>query len=153
MYDCMVVIDQGARMHEGALYCAKDYAAMVAHKCCVCTEAIVEGQPVTLQGKTYHQHCYACADCNTSLLGKEVFASRAGDGEAVDGIFCRTCYADRFAKKCAGCTRPLVEGSVLTVLGKDYHADCLACAVCRTSVRGMAFFESADGQLVCGDCE
>jgi formylmethanofuran dehydrogenase subunit E len=52
------------------------------------------------QDKTWHNTCFTCSICNTSLLNKK-FAYRN------EKLYCRHCFIIEFAERCYRCNRPL----------------------------------------------
>ena len=50
-----------------------------------------------VDGKEFHQNCFACFECGTKL--ESVYGSKGGQ------YYCESCYLTLFGKKCAGCEK------------------------------------------------
>ena len=103
-------------------YCETHYGELFAKRCKTCTKAIL-GQFVSLADDSWHQECFVCVNCEESLVGQSLFPK---EGE----YFCKSCYGVLFSPKCPGCNDPIVEGSVLTIQNRKWHADCFVCDYC-----------------------
>lgn len=54
-------------VHNKDRYCTQDYQRLFGTKCVAC-DKYVEGQVVTVLGKTYHQDCIVCTKCRSVSL-------------------------------------------------------------------------------------
>jgi len=101
--------------------------------CDYCKEEI-RGQYIEFHGKTYHPIHFRCDNCGKPIGHTEYFVK--GDHK-----YCRECYIDLFAPKCAYCGKP-VEEDYAVYRGKPYHKDCLnehvalTCDLCNRPVFG-----------------
>ena len=53
--------------------------------------------------------------------------------------FCKSCYGVLFSPKCPGCNDPIVEGSVLTIQNRKWHANCFVCDYCEGALNGLQY--------------
>jgi len=113
-------------------------------RCFACARP-AEGGVVTevFPGRTWHEECFACRQCNSQLLGS--FRHHG------DELWCKRCYDEHKAPRCAACARP-AEGGVTTSAfpGKVWHEDCFACKGCAAVLRGS--FKHKDATLWCAPC-
>ena len=91
-------------------------------------------------GRSWHARCFVCAAC-AEPFDDGVFVAREGEPDH------RTCYADAFGPKCAGCGKGLA-GKHIVVEGAKYHAACFVCAECGGTLGG-GFGPGPDGRPYC----
>jgi len=110
------------------ILCEKDYKKQLGN--CERCGKLLEGSILKVPGRSYHENCFSCKVCKTSLVGKT---------DAVDDskeIYCSHDYDRLFAMKCSYCRQPIVpkagETNVprLRALGEDFHPDCFKCETC-----------------------
>lgn len=61
----------------------------------------IAGAGVTYKNENWHKECFTCANCNTALAGQR-FTIRN------EKCLCAECFGILFAKKCEGCTKPII---------------------------------------------
>ena len=131
--DCLVCSHCQKRVtqalcHEGSVYCDTHYAELFAKRCAGCQRPIL-GNFVSLNDDVYHKECFSCTNCSKSLVGQPLYPHD-------DDFFCQDCYGTLFSAKCGGCGKPCVEGAILSVKGKKWHADCFVCNYCEEPLWG-----------------
>eukprot|EP01089_Gocevia_fonbrunei_P015577 TRINITY_DN4591_c0_g1_i1.p1 TRINITY_DN4591_c0_g1~~TRINITY_DN4591_c0_g1_i1.p1 ORF type:complete len:475 (+),score=30.47 TRINITY_DN4591_c0_g1_i1:73-1497(+) len=110
--------------------------------CTSCSQPIYD-QILQALGGTYHQKCFACGGCGTSLGNGSFFN--------VDGVAnCQSCYSLLFCTRCAHCDNP-IQGSCMDALGKKWHTTCFICTQCLTPFGNSMFYER-DGMPFCQGC-
>ncbi|XP_053722833.1 actin-binding LIM protein 1-like isoform X2 [Synchiropus splendidus] len=109
---------------NGSYLCPLDFQRLHGTPCNNCG-GFVEGDMVTVLGKTYHPACFVCTVC------KQPFP--AGD--------CVT-FND-----CSACGRDIKNGQALLALGGQWHLGCFKCKVCKTMLNGE--YISKDGAPYC----
>jgi len=117
---------------EGKPYCETCYQGLFAPQCCKCGENII-GQCVTAMNQTWHPECFICALCSCNF-GDEGFH------EFENKPYCRACYYNMFAPKCAGCGKPILLNYV-SALGSKWHPECFVCRECMAPFTHGNFFE------------
>lgn len=66
----------------------------------------IAGAGVTYKNENWHKECFTCHNCNTALAGQR-FTIRD------DKTLCAECFGTMFAKKCEGCTKPIIAAGSL----------------------------------------
>ena len=61
----------------------------------------IAGAGVSYKNENWHKECFTCANCNTGLAGQRFTIK---DGKTL----CAECYGIVYAKKCSGCTNPII---------------------------------------------
>ncbi|XP_030610633.1 actin-binding LIM protein 1-like [Archocentrus centrarchus] len=138
----------GFFMRNRDYLCPLDFQRLHGTPCNSCGE-FVEGEVVTVLGKTYHPACFACAIC------KQPFT--AGDCVTFSGkdCLCQRCMkpvspapdATSYSSNCAGCGRDIKNGQALLALGGQWHLGCFKCKTCRKVLSGE--YISKDGVPYC----
>uniref|UniRef100_A0A8D0DDI1 Actin binding LIM protein 1b n=1 Tax=Sander lucioperca TaxID=283035 RepID=A0A8D0DDI1_SANLU len=110
---------------------------------------IVEGQVVTVLGKTYHPACFVCTFCKqpfpagdcVTFSGKDCLCQRCIQpmSPTPNGISC--------SSNCSGCGRDIKNGQALLALGSQWHLGCFKCKTCRKVLSGE--YISKDGVPYC----
>lgn len=124
---------------DGKPYCENDYYNLFSPKCAYCSQPIID-KCVSALGKTWHPGCFNCCNCN-SQFGDEGYHEM--DGKA----YCRDCYYDLYAPKCAGCGNAITD-NYISALDGQWHPDCFVCYECRCPFVGGSFFD-LEGKPYC----
>ncbi|KAM5271297.1 actin-binding LIM protein 2 [Ctenodactylus gundi] len=90
--------------------------------CHTCGNAC-KGEVLRVQNKYFHIKCFVCKACGCDLAEGGFFVRQ---GEYI----CTQDYQRLYGTRCFSCDR-LIEGEVVSALGKTYHPACFVCAVCR----------------------
>ncbi|XP_023267088.1 actin-binding LIM protein 1-like isoform X5 [Seriola lalandi dorsalis] len=138
----------GFFMKNGDYLCPLDFQRLHGTLCNNCGE-FVEGEVVTVLGKTYHPACFACTIC------KQPFP--AGDCVTFNGkdCLCQRCIRPvtptpndiNHSSNCSGCGRDIKNGQALLALGGQWHLGCFKCKACRKVLSGE--YISKDGVPYC----
>ncbi|XP_034715939.1 actin-binding LIM protein 1-like isoform X2 [Etheostoma cragini] len=128
--------------------CPLDFQRLHGTLCNNCGE-FVEGQVVTVLGKTYHPACFVCTFC------KQPFP--AGDCVTFSGkdCLCQRCIQPASlapngissSSNCSGCGRDIKNGQALLALDSKWHLGCFKCKTCRRVLSGE--YISKDGVPYC----
>ena len=93
--------------------------------CAQCNQ-LIQGNALAHKGNFYHDDCYKCHSCRTSLAGLP-FAEK-------DGVpYCKNCAINIFAEPCAGCGE-MITSQFLSALGAKYHPECFLCFQCKANI-------------------
>ncbi|KAM7370916.1 hypothetical protein PAMP_010426 [Pampus punctatissimus] len=120
----------GFFMKNGDYLCPLDFQRLHGTPCNNCRE-FVEGEVVTVLGKTYHPACFVCTICKqpfpagdcVTFSGKDCLCQR-------DGVpYCERDYQIRFGVQCEACQK-FITGKVLEAGDKHYHPSCARCSRC-----------------------
>uniref|UniRef100_A0A3B3XI48 LIM zinc-binding domain-containing protein n=1 Tax=Poecilia mexicana TaxID=48701 RepID=A0A3B3XI48_9TELE len=126
----------GFFMRNGDCLCPVDFQRLHGTPCTNCGE-FVEGEVVTVLGKSYHPACFVCTMC------KQPFP--AGDFVTFRGkkCLCQRCTEPaspsnhiRHPNNCSGCGRDIKNGQALLALGAQWHLGCFKCKTCRRILSG-----------------
>ncbi|XP_071319234.1 actin-binding LIM protein 1-like isoform X2 [Trachinotus anak] len=138
----------GFFMRSGDYLCPLDFQRLHGTLCNNCGE-FVEGEVVTVLGKTYHPACFVCTIC------KQPFP--AGDCVTFSGkdCLCQRCLRPaspspndiNYTSSCTGCGRDIKNGQALLALGGQWHLGCFKCKACRKVLSGE--YISKDGVPYC----
>uniref|UniRef100_A0A3B5AR07 Actin binding LIM protein 1b n=1 Tax=Stegastes partitus TaxID=144197 RepID=A0A3B5AR07_9TELE len=130
----------GFFMKNGDFLCPLDFQRLHGTLCSNCGE-FVEGEVVTVLGKTYHPACFVCTLC------KQPFP--AGDCVTFSGkeCLCQRCIEPaspspkdvRRSNNCAGCGRDIKNGQALLALGGQWHLGCFKCKACRRVLTSLSY--------------
>lgn len=101
-----------------------------APACAGCKRVITEGGYITFQGLTYHERCFCCDGCRTTLLPAD---SKLASGQGVHSHsgrpYCGACWTSRFAERCGACNNPFESRERVIVLNEQkLHPACFRCA-------------------------
>ena len=115
------------------------------------------------KGKQWHEKCFSCCVCKKPF-GTKSFVPKKND------VYCSPCYDDKFASRCAKCSKvktiksslyfPLYLNvpyfQIITTGGvkyeeKSYHRECFTCGHCSKVLAGQSF-TSKDDKPYCADC-
>jgi hypothetical protein len=136
--------------------------------CAKCGNTLYGTEYVTAANKSYHQEHFVCAKCGTKLLGayydhhSQIYCPSCA-GELMPCTKCRRGITGQYLvlegkphhiecierKDCAYCHKP-IEDTVLTALGKTWHARCFKCIQCGQELGNQ--FISKDGHGQCTNC-
>ena len=61
------------------------------------------------KGKSYHEKCFSCISCKEAI-GQKSFVLIENQ------IYCKKCYENEMAKKCAGCNKVSVTSSSIYMM-------------------------------------
>ncbi|XP_067345073.1 actin-binding LIM protein 1-like isoform X2 [Channa argus] len=138
----------GFLIRNGDYLCPLDFQRLHGTLCNYCGE-YVEGEVITVLGKTYHQACFVCTVC------KKPFP--AGDCVTFSGKdrLCQHCSQPpsptltnfKYSNNCKGCGRDIKNGQALLALGSQWHLGCFKCKACRKVLSGE--YISKDGIPYC----
>uniref|UniRef100_A0A8D3ATC6 Actin-binding LIM protein 1-like n=1 Tax=Scophthalmus maximus TaxID=52904 RepID=A0A8D3ATC6_SCOMX len=138
----------GFFMKNGDYLCPLDFQRLHGTLCKNCGE-FVEGEVVTVLGKTYHPACFVCTIC------KKPFPT--GDCVTFSGkdCLCQRCIRPvspspkdvKYSSSCTGCGRDIKNGQALLALGGQWHLGCFKCKACRKVLSGE--YISKDGVPYC----
>ncbi|KAM6897490.1 actin-binding LIM protein 1-like [Xenentodon cancila] len=132
---------------NGDYLCPLDFQRLHGTLCTSCGE-FVEGEMVTVLGKTYHPACFVCTVCRQPF--------RAGDCVTFreKGCLCQLCVEPVsppnqiiHCNNCAGCGRDIKNGQALLALGNQWHLGCFKCKTCGKVLSGE--YISKDGAPYC----
>ncbi|XP_062298695.1 actin-binding LIM protein 1-like [Scomber scombrus] len=139
----------GFFMRNGDYLCPVDFQRLHGTLCNNCGE-FVEGEVVTVLGKTYHPACFVCTICKqpfpagdcVTFSGKDCLCQRCIrplSPTPTNDISCSNC--------CNGCGREIKNGQALLALGSQWHLGCFKCKACRRMLSGE--YISKDGVPYC----
>uniref|UniRef100_UPI0037E98140 actin-binding LIM protein 1-like n=1 Tax=Semicossyphus pulcher TaxID=241346 RepID=UPI0037E98140 len=133
---------------SGDYLCPLDFQRLHGTLCSSCGE-FVEGEVVTVLGKTYHPSCFVCTNC------KQRFP--AGDCVTFSGkdCLCQRCIRPMsptpnnvsYPSNCSGCGRDIKNGQALLAMAGQWHLGCFKCKICRKVLSGE--YISKDGFPYC----
>ncbi|XP_076372214.1 actin-binding LIM protein 3-like isoform X3 [Tachypleus tridentatus] len=102
------------------------------------------GNALRVQDKYFHEECFKCTVCSTSLASGGFFLK---DGS----YYCTNDYQKAFGTKCASCG-DYVEGEVVSALGNTYHQDCFFCGRCRQPFPAGEKVSFTGHEYLCSKC-
>ncbi|XP_063337449.1 actin-binding LIM protein 1-like [Pelmatolapia mariae] len=138
----------GFFMRNGDYLCPLDFQRRHGTACNSCGE-FVEGEVVTVLGKTYHPACFVCAICKqpfpagncVTFIGKDCLCQRCMEPVSPSP------NATSYSSSCTGCGRDIKNGQALLALGGQWHLGCFKCKTCRKVLSGE--YISKDGVPYC----
>ncbi|XP_061565037.1 actin-binding LIM protein 1-like isoform X3 [Cololabis saira] len=132
---------------NGDYLCPLDFRRLHGTLCTNCGE-FVEGETVTVLGKTYHPACFACTICRMPFRAGDCVTFRG------KGCLCQRCVEPvsppnqiTHCNNCAGCGRDIKNGQALLALGGQWHLGCFKCKTCGKVLSGE--YISKDGAPYC----
>ncbi|KAK7919722.1 hypothetical protein WMY93_011006 [Mugilogobius chulae] len=138
----------GFFIKNGDCLCPVDFQRLHGTTCTNCGE-FVEGEVVTVLGKSYHPACFVCTICTQPFP--------AGDCVTFSGkeCICQQCLRPmsppndkpKPPNNCSGCGRDIKNGQALVALGKHWHLGCFKCKACSRVLSGE--YISKDGVPYC----
>ncbi|XP_054913877.1 actin-binding LIM protein 1-like isoform X1 [Poeciliopsis prolifica] len=125
----------GFFMRSGDCLCPVDFQRLHGTPCTSCGE-FVEGEVVTVLGKSYHPACFVCTMCKqpfpagdfVTFRGKKCLCQRCNEPASPNPI--------RHPNNCSGCGRDIKNGQALLALGAQWHLGCFKCTSCRKTLSG-----------------
>ncbi|XP_036936351.1 actin-binding LIM protein 1-like isoform X1 [Acanthopagrus latus] len=138
----------GFFMKNGDFLCPLDFQRLHGTLCNNCRE-FVEGEVVTVLGKTYHPACFVCTVCKRAFPAGECVTFSGKD------CFCQRCIRPvspapndvSYPNNCSGCGRDIKNGQALLALGGQWHLGCFKCKACRKVLSGE--YITKDGVPYC----
>ncbi|XP_041818152.1 actin-binding LIM protein 1-like isoform X2 [Chelmon rostratus] len=127
----------GFFMKNGDYLCPLDFQRLHGTLCNNCGE-FVEGEVVTVLGKTYHPACFVCTICKLAFPAGECVTFSGKD------CLCQRCARPvsptpnnvSYPSNCSGCGRDIKNGQALLALGVQWHLGCFKCKTCRKVLSG-----------------
>ncbi|XP_027900487.1 actin-binding LIM protein 1-like isoform X1 [Xiphophorus couchianus] len=125
----------GFFMRNGDCLCPVDFQRLHGTPCTNCGE-FVEGEVVTVLGKSYHPACFVCTMCKqpfpagdfVTFRGKQCLCQRCNEPTSPNHI--------SHPNNCSGCGRDIKNGQALLALGAQWHLGCFKCKSCRRILSG-----------------
>uniref|UniRef100_A0A671WWP7 Actin binding LIM protein 1b n=1 Tax=Sparus aurata TaxID=8175 RepID=A0A671WWP7_SPAAU len=138
----------GFFMKNGDFLCPLDFQRLHGTLCNNCRE-FVEGEVVTVLGKTYHPACFVCTVCRRAFPAGECVTFSGKD------CLCQRCIRPvspapndvSYPSNCSGCGRDIKNGQALLALGGQWHLGCFKCKACRKVLSGE--YITKDGVPYC----
>ncbi|XP_055006499.1 actin-binding LIM protein 1-like [Boleophthalmus pectinirostris] len=138
----------GFFLKNGDSLCPVDFRRLHGTTCTNCGD-FVEGEVVTVLGKSYHPACFVCTICTQPFP--------AGDCVTFSGkeCICQRCLRPmsppnnkpKLPNNCTGCGRDIKNGQALVALGRHWHLGCFKCKACSQVLSGE--YISKDGVPYC----
>ncbi|XP_017205699.3 four and a half LIM domains protein 3 isoform X1 [Oryctolagus cuniculus] len=136
--------DEPFTCQDSELLCNDCYCSAFSSQCSACGETVMPGsRKLEYGGQTWHEHCFLCSGCEQPL-GSRSFVPDKG------AHYCVPCYENKFAPRCARCSKTLTQGGV-TYRDQPWHRECLVCTGCQTPLAGQQF-TSRDDDPYCVAC-
>ncbi|KAL6085866.1 hypothetical protein STEG23_021853 [Scotinomys teguina] len=136
--------DEPFTCQDSELLCNECYCTAFSSQCSACGETVMPGsRKLEYGGQTWHEHCFLCSGCEQPL-GSRSFVPDKG------AHYCVPCYENKFAPRCARCSKTLTQGGV-TYRDQPWHRECLVCTGCQTPLAGQQF-TSRDDDPYCVTC-
>ncbi|XP_028287484.1 actin-binding LIM protein 1-like isoform X3 [Parambassis ranga] len=142
------LVQSGFFMKNGDSLCPLDFQRLHGTLCNNCRE-FVEGEVVSVLGKTYHPACFVCTHCKLPFPAGDCVTFRGKD------CLCQRCVEPlsplpndtNYSSSCAGCGRDIKNGQALLALGGQWHLGCFKCKTCKKVLVGE--YISKDGVPYC----
>ncbi|XP_040830183.1 four and a half LIM domains protein 3 [Ochotona curzoniae] len=129
--------DEPFTCQDSELLCNDCYCSAFSSQCSACGETVMPGsRKLEYGGQTWHEHCFLCSGCEQPL-GSRSFVPDKG------AHYCVPCYENKFAPRCARCSKTLTQGGV-TYRDQPWHRECLVCTGCQTPLAGQQFTSRED---------
>jgi len=103
----------------------------------------------------YHAKCFGCSVCKKPLDGTPFTV------DSENAIHCVECFQEKFAPRCAKCSKPIVpepgkeESLRIIALDRNYHVNCYVCEDCGQKLSSKAEGGGCyplDGHILCRGC-
>ncbi|CAG5907839.1 unnamed protein product [Menidia menidia] len=137
----------GFFMRNGDYLCPLDFQRLYGTLCNNCGE-FVEGEVITVLGKTYHPACFVCTTCKHPFPAGDCVTFRGRE------CLCQRCVEPvspsshiSLTNNCTGCGREIKNGQALLALNGQWHLGCFKCKACRKVLSGE--YISKDGIPYC----
>ncbi|XP_013164325.1 PREDICTED: transforming growth factor beta-1-induced transcript 1 protein-like [Papilio xuthus] len=128
--------------HDGGVVCVPCYAQHYSPRCHGCGDPITD-RVIQALGVSWHSNHFVCGGCRKELGG-------GGFMEQAGRPYCSGCYAEKFAARCASCSKPIVDKAIIALNAK-WHGACFTCKKCRNPVTDSTF-SVLDNMPLCGKC-
>ncbi|VBB31443.1 unnamed protein product [Acanthocheilonema viteae] len=138
---------------DGQPLCEDDYIKSL-EQCSSCGKPITE-KLLRATGGVYHVDCFVCTACNKCLDGVSFTVDSANK------VHCVTCFHEKFAPRCAVCSKPIVpeegqeESIRIVAMDKSFHVNCYRCEDCNmqlnSKIEGQGCYP-LDQHLYCKNC-
>ncbi|KAL1137647.1 hypothetical protein AAG570_009343, partial [Ranatra chinensis] len=134
---------------EGGYYCINDYRKCFGGAKCSTCDKYIEGEVVSMLGRTYHPSCFTCTKCGqifpsgerVTYTGKTVLCSKCSNlPEECNDV-------SPSGAVCSGCEGELKEGQALIALDRQWHIWCFKCSDCGSVLHGE--YMGKDGVPYC----
>lgn len=128
---------------EGEPVCTNCYKLKYSDICAYCHQAITE-KTIKALDKTWHEDHFICnGQCGAPLSGTAFYEK---NGKA----YCKNCFEQMFSAKCAGCSLPISDKTILALDAK-WHKDCFKCQTCSKIITSDTFAVENNKPL-CTEC-
>ncbi|VDM96001.1 unnamed protein product [Thelazia callipaeda] len=113
---------------DGTPLCKEDYTKTL-ERCSSCGEPITD-KLLRASGGAYHPACFVCTACKKCLDGVPFTV------DASNNVHCVSCFHEKFAPRCAVCSKPIVpeegekESVRVVAMDKSFHVNCYRCEDC-----------------------
>jgi len=127
--------------------CIPCYEQNFTHTCRVCERRIgLDSKDMSYKDLHWHEDCFKCGRCKTSLVEKPFAAKNAL-------IFCAGCYDAEFASRCDACGDTFRPGmKKMEYKTRKWHDKCFQCVVCKTQVGSKPFIIPNETDVYCVGC-
>ena len=127
--------------------CIPCYEQNFTHTCRVCDRRIgLDSKDMSYKDLHWHEDCFKCQKCKTSLVDKPFAAKNAL-------IFCAGCYDAEFASRCDACGDTFRPGmKKMEYKTRKWHDKCFQCVVCKTQVGSKPFIIPNETDVYCVGC-
>jgi len=144
--ECNCPLEGSFAVRNDKPYCPAHANAAVAGMNCVrCHKPITAGVYFNSKdgSRHWHENCFVCASCKMPFKDRSHYEL---DGE----VYCQLHYHTKKGSICFACGLPVI-GDALEVKGMVWHTNCLKCAVCGKSLKGVSF-NMRDDKPHCPGC-
>ncbi|KAJ3083859.1 hypothetical protein BCR33DRAFT_720711 [Rhizoclosmatium globosum] len=116
--------------------------------CESCGEPVIGSDGVSYKAESltrfFHQRCFQCVICQTSLRGgTEFFVNNSAP-------HCVSCYQEKVLGCCDGCGLVLNQNGVVRAKNKKFHPGCFVCK--KDGVRLDGRYYEKEGSFWCRNC-
>ncbi|CAF3995052.1 unnamed protein product [Rotaria sordida] len=105
----------------------------VSQYICSTCQQIIDNKCIKYKGEYYHAYHFQCSSCRIELDHNA--------REVHDLLYCQSCYNKLDLPVCAACRR-LIDGRVVSALGKQWHVEHFCCARCGQPFCGSKHYEN-----------
>ncbi|XP_023244352.1 four and a half LIM domains protein 2-like [Centruroides sculpturatus] len=127
-------------------FCIRCYEKLYSNICEKCGKAIeVDSKDLSIKNKHWHEACFLCNECHTSLINKPF-------GINANQVYCAKCYEVSYATRCVKCGEKFKAGTrKMEYKDKQWHENCFYCVVCTNPI-GTKNFIPKDNDIYCMTC-